>query len=343
MQPSLTTDKAGVQFCEFAPSTTLPLVKWMARCSMLLAICVGWNGAAAGTFNLLVENDAFAATDRHYTNGVQISYLSDPMGEDGKYSEPNADEPKAFRFGWRIGQSIFTPTDTEATALLPEQRPYAGWLYAGASLVRSTAYHVDTLSLTVGTIGPDAKGEEVQNGFHELIDSDEHLGWDNQLANKVGGEILIERKWRALAQTKMLRLGIDLMPHVGIAAGNIEAYANTGFTIRIGNDLDNDFGPPRIRPSLPGSAFFMPHDKLAWYLFAGIDGRYVERNLLLTGHGDTKRPQIELERWVADAQAGLAVTLGGFRLAYTFVYRSEEFKQQVQPDRFGSVALTFLF
>ncbi|MCA1854285.1 MAG: lipid A deacylase LpxR family protein, partial [Beggiatoa sp.] len=46
----------------------------------LLVVGFGAVGAKEegpeGTFNLLVENDRFAGTDRHYTNGLQLSYLS---------------------------------------------------------------------------------------------------------------------------------------------------------------------------------------------------------------------------------------------------------------------------
>ncbi len=300
-----------------------------------------------GSFNVLIENDVFAATDRHYTNGLQFGYLTAPRTADGVASTMAGWLPGngdgEVRVGWQLGQTIFTPEDTDAVALLPDERPYAGWLYLSASIVYSSDTHIDTWALTFGTIGPDAQGEELQNGFHDLINSDESRGWDNQLGNELGGTLNIERKWRSVAQTQVLRFGVDFMPHIGIAAGNIETYANAGFTVRVGTDLENDFGAPRIRPSLPGSGYFVPRDGWAWYLFAGVDGRYVERNIFLDDADEAELWNISKKRWVADLQAGVALTGRRLRLTYTYVYRTEEFDLQQDADRFGSVALTWRF
>jgi hypothetical protein len=46
---------------------------------LLLTVGCGAPGAEIedeGTLNILVENDKFAGTDHHYTNGLQFSYLS---------------------------------------------------------------------------------------------------------------------------------------------------------------------------------------------------------------------------------------------------------------------------
>jgi hypothetical protein len=302
-----------------------------------------------GTLTLLLENDVFAATDRHYTNGLQLSYLTAPRASDGFVSKffswLPGNQDSEVRVGWQLGQTIYTPDDKDAFELLPDQRPYAGWLYAGVSLVYSSDRHIDTWSLAYGTVGPDANGEELQNSVHEWSDNDPANGWSNQIGNQRGGMLVVERKWRALAQTELLRLGVDFMPHLGVSLGNIEQYANAGFSLRIGNDLDNDFGPPRIRPSLPGSDYFVPHDRWSWYLFAGIDGRYVDKSIFIDDNAETEAGlfDIEKKRWVADAQGGLVVTRGNFRMAYTYVYRTEEFEQQLEGDQFGSLSFTWRF
>jgi len=39
-------------------------------------VCASTAPDERGTFNFLWENDAIAGTDHHYTNGVELSYLS---------------------------------------------------------------------------------------------------------------------------------------------------------------------------------------------------------------------------------------------------------------------------
>jgi hypothetical protein len=87
----------------------------------------------------------------------------------------------------------------------------------------------------------------------------------------------------------------------------------------------------------------VPHDKWAWYLFAGVDGRLVERNIFIDDNDLRSQLTIDKKRWVNDVQAGLVVTRGDFRLAYTFVHRSKEFRQQLEPDRFGSLGFTWRY
>ena len=83
---------------------------------------------------MVFENDKFAGTDRNYTNGVNIAYLSAPNAVPGPArwlarTLLRADPQDTLYAGIGAGQSIFTPRDTQATNPLPDQHPYSGWLY----------------------------------------------------------------------------------------------------------------------------------------------------------------------------------------------------------------------
>lgn len=305
-----------------------------------------------GAFTFLWENDAIAGTDHHYTNGVEFSYLSVEDGlwdwfRTGSSVLPGVSTKDHLRVGVSLGQSIFTPDDTEATEPLPDQRPYAGWLYLGVAVIADHGNQLDTWVLNLGVVGPSAQGEEVQNGFHEHVTHDDDaMGWDNQLVETFGYQLLYEHRWQNIAGDGKQQVGplqLDFSPHVGFSLGNIGTYANAGITLRIGTNLSNDFGVPRIRPSLPGSAFFDPADGFGWYVFAGVDARAVAYNIFLEGDAATYDVDLDKETFVYDGQAGLAVVWRKFRFAYTYVIRSKEYKGQAQPDRFGSVGMTFRF
>jgi hypothetical protein len=70
-----------------------------------------------------MESEAFAATDHHYTNGLEISCLTRPRigdsvaGRIAGWLPGNGDGE--VRVGWQSGHTIFTPDDKESRELVP--------------------------------------------------------------------------------------------------------------------------------------------------------------------------------------------------------------------------------
>lgn len=119
------------------------------------------------------------------------------------------------RWGLSLGHNIYTPENTSTAALVPDDRPYAAWLYIGGSLqyaytVNGVSRWLDTLQLDVGILGPAAKGETVQNDWHGLIGVDKTFGWDNQLRNEPIVNLTVERRWRTGI--------VDVVPEWGLEA-----------------------------------------------------------------------------------------------------------------------------
>lgn len=306
----------------------------------------------SGSYSLLVENDVFTGTDQHYTNGLRLSYLSrqdDVPDIVQKFAAamPFIDPGARLRAGFALGHNIYTPNNILATALVPNERPYAGYLYAGMAVVAEgdslIGDTLDTWELDLGLVGPSALGEEVQNNFHRLIGSPEAQGWVNQLRDEPTLSLTHERKWRHLWKHPQSGLGFDVTPHVGGSIGTPATYLNLGATIRLGQGLARDYGPPRIRPSLPGAGFFLPQDGIGWYLYAGVDGRAIAHNIFLDGNTFQDSHGVDKKLWVGDAQMGLVLTFTSMQIAYTHVYRTREFEGQASPDHFGAVSLSARF
>ena len=326
--------------------------------SVLAVLTVGLGAAWAqsgGTWTLQEENDRIANTDRHYTNGTRLGWVSDAKGEGDnalirdtlQFLYPLANVRKG-RIGFALGHNIYTPENTETTAAIGNDRPYAGWLYAAASLhseteaVRPTVNwrQLDTVELQLGVVGPAALGKQVQNTYHELIGVETSKGWSNQLDNESGVAVIMERKWRHRPMPVM-GLQMDAIPHLGASLGNIYTALNGGATIRFGQNLAVDFGPPLIRPSLSGLGAVDPVDGFAW--FAGIDGRAVARNIFLDGNTFADSQSVGREVLVADFIAGVVAVYGNYRIAFTHVMRTREFEGQREGDRFGAIAISARF
>lgn len=302
-----------------------------------------------GSLSLSVENDVLNGTDRYYTNGVQLSWYS-----------PSADLPQPLawldrqmdfllgpgqlRWGAALGHSIFTPQDTERRNPDPRDRPYAGLLYGTVSLARDNGTSFTLFELQAGLIGPSALGRQVQNNFHDLISDNRSNGWRFQLRDEFVLGAVLSRTWR-LPLLQFAGLEVEALPTATAALGTLQTTAAIGGILRIGQGLDADFGPARIRPALSGSAFFQPRSReFGWYVFAGVEGRAVARDILLDGNTYRQSRSVDARPFVGDALYGLAVMYAGVRLSYTQVLRTEEFYgQRGGVQRFASLSATFRF
>lgn len=312
---------------------------------------------------LQMENDFFSwATneDRHYTNGLRITAVwphsnvwvpfLDAIARHDPFVDLNGMTVRR-NFVIEAGQSMFTPNDTEVREPILDDRPYAAWLYVGTGL--QTIYEsptggdamMDTVMVEAGVVGRYALGEELQNSVHRLINVDEAKGWRNQLENEPGFNINFERQYR----TKPLKLfdqpslSTDIVPSFAFAVGNVATHFGFGGIFRLGQGLAVDFGPPRIRPSLPGSEAFYTKGGLAWYLFAGAEVRVVARDIFLDGNTFDDNSPVDKKHYVGDFRAGIAFVWGATRLSYTHTLRTAEFDGQDSYDQFGSVTLSFVF
>lgn len=294
------------------------------------------------------ENDFFSGEDDGYSNGVRVGYLS-PENNVPDFVERGADLIPFFpddgyrRWHAELGQNIYTPSNTNLTNPDPNDRPYAGWLYGSVGVTAENGKTLDNLQFTLGMVGPASGAEQTQKFVHENIMGDDPKGWDYQLKNEVGAMVSYEHKWRSLYEFSPFGYGFDVTPSFGTNLGNVYTDASVGAVVRFGFDLPADYGPPLIRPSIPGSDFFIPSQSFGWYLFAGANGRAVGRNIFLDGNTFRSSRSVDKEPLVGDFQAGIAFTFDDMRLAYTHVIRSREFETQQENDEFGALTLSVRF
>ncbi|MEQ9639100.1 MAG: lipid A deacylase LpxR family protein [Alphaproteobacteria bacterium] len=299
-----------------------------------------------GTF--VLENDLFTGRDDDYTNGIQIGYLSGadlvPIWvHDAAALLPFYNVKTTVRSTVTIGQAMYTPADIRLKDPPRDDRPYAGWLYTSIGLIAEDGDQLDQLQLSVGVVGPLSGAEQAQKFVHKVINSPRPSGWSKQLHNEPGVILTYQHSDRAFVSGEVVGFAFDATPHFGGAVGNVMTYANAGVTLRLGYHLPDDYGPPRIQPSLPGNGYFEATDDVGWYLFAGFDARLVARNIFLDGNTFGSSRSVDKRLVVGDAQVGAAITWRRFRLAYTHVFRTKEFGDEDTPDAFGALSLSVKF
>jgi hypothetical protein len=309
-----------------------------------------------GVLSLVVENDSLSSgADRNYTSGIEVTYVSPAAGVPdwlqgtGGFTRAISKSDPDF-WGIAFGQSIFTPEDIEANPAPPDQHPYAGWLYMQLMVAaeqdvpagRSPGY-LDTYELDLGLVGPSALGEEAQSSIHQFLGAPDPKGWDSQLHDELAFAAAFDRRWRAARLfTDYVPGGLeaDLTPSAGVTLGTLRTEARLGVTARVGYRIDSDYGPARVRPSLASVEHFAG-GPLAWNIFLGLQGRAVAHDIFLDGNTFEDSASVERKPYVADLQAGFAVSAGDWRLTYTFVARTEEFTTQAARQDFGAIALSW--
>jgi hypothetical protein len=336
-------------------------LKSLLKKSILLAsLSIGFVlPAAAQRAVLVLENDAVARTDRDYTNGFRGSIVFDDFARDRLAAQTFGFlQPGLLTFGapaaparqqieWVFGQNIYTPNRPDSPIRVPGDRPFGGWLYTGVNLAQETGrVQLDSFEILVGAVGGSASlARDVQDGFHRLLgQKPDAPGWD--LKNEPGLLLAWDRRWKFGTEFGN-GFGADIIPSVGLTAGNVFTYVAAGALVRIGRSLQTTWGPTHVRPA-PSGASVIGQDSAAPFwgfdVFGGVEARGVARNIFLDGNTFENSISVQRKPFVYDLIAGAEMfTQSGFRIAATVTQRSREYTTQPKAAIFGSVETSFPF
>jgi hypothetical protein len=302
----------------------------------------------AGILTLQIENDAFSipGTDRYYTSGVRLGYVTPTGAVPGFVADLGSQlfGPGSQRMEVDLQQVIFTPRDTQLYDPNPDDRPYAAQLALHASLIQDTLASRSIAGVSLGVVGPDALGQSVQNGFHDLIGDTPNRGWRYQLHNEPTLDFFGGRIWRVdLASLAGGAIGVQALPQVTAQLGNTEIYGQAGGILRFGEGLDSDFGPALIGPAMSGADAYTPTGGFVWYIFGGAVGRVVAHDMLVQGNDFQSSRGVALTPLQADVEIGGALIVYGIRVSATEVFETAEFHHEAPAFQYGSIALSTRF
>lgn len=306
---------------------------------------------------LTLENDMFGSgSDQNYTNGLRIGWFdlkSKPPGwnDDLQRYLPFLKTNETTSTFYSLGQNMYTPEAVESSQQDPNDRPWAGFLYGSVGMASLIGEHVDEYEVTLGIVGPWALGEKAQKEVHNLVDSTNPNGWDNQLKNEPGVMLSWQRRWPGYFEMPLDDEGLSFgfTPHAGFTVGNVYTYANAGGAFVLSSHearwVDKPFQP---RPAMPGTGFFVPAlkeegSRYEWELFAGGEVRAIAQNIFLDGNTFRDSHSVDKRYFVADISAGASLIYDHVRVSYVSVYRTREFKGQDEPSVFGGISVGFNF
>ncbi len=297
--------------------------------------------------------------DRHYTNGFKLALTSRQLADDSIWNAPirllrgiHVFNPQTAgtddRLEWTpVAQDIFTAQDHTHKFASPNDRPFAGWLYAGLNWIQNVDdQQLTSFEVQAGIVGPWALGRQVENGFHDIVNIGRVHAWRFQLGNEFGAVGFWDRKWRF---NHDLGNGYswEIIPGIELAGGNIFTYAGVNALVRWGRGLKANWGPDMIRPGYAGTSYFSAERggvTFGYDVYLGIQGRLVAQNIFLDGNTFQHSRSVDKEIAVGDALVGAEMFCKDyFRGGFTFLLRSNEFTKQTGPDTFGGLYVSFAF
>jgi lipid A 3-O-deacylase len=315
-----------------------------------------------GSYTFQLDNDLFANTDKDYTNGARLSYItSDRETSDFTDMESwlasvqrqtpdiitgfSSPEDPVYNYGVSLTQLMFTPDDLNAFAAPPGEHPYVGWLALGFSLHAKDSNAINSVELSLGLTGKNAFAETTQDFVHSVRDIPKFNGWDSQMPSELTVNLFFTQKRRLFrdAPTDTF-FSSDGFGEWGLALGNYKTAIDFGFITRAGFNLPADISDPRLGPTSYSHNIFdgkleRTSNWSAFVIFGAKAGASLH-DISLDGPllrnfemGIEKRPIS------GEAYLGVALRWQSWELSYVHTFRSREFEEQPNGPQFGSLSL----
>lgn len=285
------------------------------------------------------ENDFFTATDRYYTQGIQLTVIHQAI----KYSPISKalirlKNATLNYYGVTLEQNCFTPRSIRhLEGIYFEERPYTGTFFLShhlASLNYKKQMALKT-QLDIGGIGKCARCEDEQKAIHRGLVNIQPLGWEYQLKNDIYFNYKIGFE-KGILNLKFLQL----FAQTSLRAGTIYDDVSCGLNLRIGlfSNYFKNLGLEKNYSTSNSSkyrAFFVVKSNAKAVAYnATLQGGAFSKNNIYTLNAN------QVTRLVYDAGAYVVLAYKHFGVEYGYFYTTKEFEKGLDH---GWGKCTFVF
>ncbi len=288
-------------------------------------------------FGIQTDNDSYLlqGSDRYYTDGIFL-YYNHALTPTGNLSNKI--------LGFEAGQKIFNPQSGYVPGPQYIDRPFAGYLYVGATL--NLLYNNESslkLEVQAGVVGPASQAEQTQTWVHKTFGFYTPGGWQYQIRNDA--ELNLSAAYnRLIARADWI--DVSLASYVNL--GNGFSGAGAGPLARLGvfNQL---FGSVSTQSTISKSNLSLMHSYELFFYYKP-QFNYVAYDATIQGglfdkHHDPTNMEITLDKepFIFSQQLGVAFTANRFVFDIAAIFHTKDVKEMVQSHQWGSVTGTYRF
>jgi len=312
--------------------------KWLVATSFLLISSIVSAQNFKNEFGFKSDNDSYLAqgSDRYYTNGLFINFrhaLDQSKLKDGL-------EKKIYEIS--VGQKMYNPISGYAPDPDKQDRPFAGYLYAGAAM---SWFHSDEsilkASAEIGTTGPNSLAEDGQELLHKTVGFYALDGWQYQIKNELAlnlsasyTRLLHRAESRAIdfsfegyanAGTTFSGAGLGLL----FRAGGLNQLFNSAYTNAvIGNNA-------KTKALVKHEVFFYAKPQLNFVAYdATVQGSIFNNNSPVT---------FGVKPIVFAQQVGFNYSSQRFTFDFGMIFKTKEIKSTAKAHQYGSITMFYRF
>jgi len=287
-------------------------------------------------FGFQSDNDAylFYGQDRYYTNGLMLYFR--------RATRQNSEKKALEKFIYEIsaGQKMYNAYSGYAPKKEFQDRPFAGYLYAGfkAGFFYKNESVLKT-GIELGTVGPNALGEDSQELLHKIVGFYEISGWQYQIRNELTANLRLEFTHRLFrAENNRTDMAFESYLNAGTAWNS----AGAGLVLRTGR-INPYFQSAYTHASIQNNTAAPAENESYFYIKPQLN--YVAYDITIQGSlfKDNSPVTFKTKPFVFAQQIGYNYSTPRFTFDFSLLFKSKELKSKARPHQYGSIALYYRF
>jgi lipid A 3-O-deacylase len=296
-------------------------------------------------FGAQSDNDSYLGqgSDKYYTDGLFFFYRH-ALSVNGSATLQNK------VLGFELGQKIFNPLGGNIVAVRQIDRPFAGYLYAGANL--NLLYKNESnlkLGAQLGIVGPASGAEKAQTWVHENFGFYTPSGWEYQIQNDVQLNLSAEYN-RLLGRTNLFttKAKVDATLASYANLGNGFTGAGVGALLRLGH-LNQLFNSASTQSTVIADKNFTPANKHEFFVYykpmlnvIAYDAT-VQGSLFKDHDASSMEVTLDPERLMMSNVVGLTYTTTRWVFDAAATFHTKDVKQMRDAHQWGSLTVLYKF